>query len=131
MDAGNGARGRVVPIASARTWPCVGDPATWGPNGEWMTCGADGVRTLLATVPGSTLDPLVDPVPSLESGEVFAVVTVCPAHVKPVRAWLRTNVTRPDAVWTLGTEALMRGWGQIVDRVDLPVRSTVLRANVG
>ncbi len=96
-----------------------------------MTCGAEGTRTLLATVPESTLSPRVDPVPSLDSGEVFAVITVCPRHLKVVRIWLRQTVTRPDAVWSLQTEALMRSWGQIVGRVDLPVRATVARSAAG
>lgn len=96
-----------------------------------MTCAAEGTRTLLATVPESTLNPKTDPVPALDSGEVFAVITVCPRHVKVVRTWLRKTVTRPDAVWSLHTEALMTGWGQIVDRVDLPVRATVRRSAAG
>lgn len=96
-----------------------------------MTCGADGVVSLLACVPESQLQPMVDPVPELESGEVVAHLTVCRSHVRPVRRWLAANVTRPDAVWTLGTEALMRQWGQIVEPMVLPVVSPSRAAAAG
>ena len=86
-----------------------------------MRCGANGVVSLLACVAGSSLNPMVAPVPALDSGEVLAHVTACRHHSRMVRRWLAANVTRPDAVWTVGTEALMRGWGQIVDPISLPV----------
>jgi hypothetical protein len=52
-------------------------------------------------------------------------VTVCRAHVRPVRSWLRARMLPQDDVMTIGTEVLMLHWGQIVDPIEVPVLAPV------
>jgi hypothetical protein len=59
---------------------------------------------------------------------VLVHVTVCKAHVRKVRRWLRTRMHPQDDVMTCGTEALMRNWGQIQDTMQVPTWTPVRAA---
>lgn len=52
-------------------------------------------------------------------------MTVCKAHTREVRHWLRARMHPQDDVMTVGTEMLMREWGQIVDPIEVPVLAPV------
>jgi len=86
-----------------------------------MTCGADGVRSLLALAHSADLATGAPDEP------VLAHVTVCQRHLAAVREWLRGR-SEDGQVQTVATEKLLRHWGQIVDPVQLPVWGTA-RAN--
>lgn len=79
-----------------------------------MTCGASGVRSLLAL---AHADVLMDG----EGDEpVVAHLTVCEKHLQAVRVWLRAR-SEDGQVQTVKTERLMERWDQIVGRLALPV----------
>jgi len=66
---------------------------------------------------------VMDPPDGVRDDEpVLIHVTVCPAHVSAVRKWLRAKTPiGEDSLITIGTEYLLREWGQIVDPIELPV----------
>ena len=79
-----------------------------------MTCGASGVRSLLALAHS---DVLMD---ADRDEPVMAHLTVCEKHLQAVRTWLRGRAV-DGQVQTVKTERLMERWDQIVGRLDLPV----------
>jgi len=110
-----------VGIASARRWPCVGDPKSWEPAGSWFTCGAEGVISVLALVPAGTF---AEPAPGVsETDPVLVHLTVCKAHTRPVRHLLALK--SPEPTWSLSTEILLAEWNQIVEPVQVPVWTPV------
>ena len=79
-----------------------------------MNCGAEGATSLLCDVPsGALMDG--------DDGPVLVHVTVCRQHVRPVKAWLWSKAEGDSEPVVVGTDYLMRHWGQIVDPIDLPV----------
>lgn len=52
-----------------------------------------------------------------ETEEVLAHLTACKSHTRAVRRWLSedSRLALRDAVYTTGTEQLMRDWDQIVE----------------
>lgn len=108
-------------IGSRNRWPCVGNPADWHRTGDWMGCAAEGVLSLLALVPGSSVAHAVD------DGPVVVHMTVCKSHVRDARRWLQLRAV--EEVDTYGTELVMREWGQLEETMgDVPVLRAVQSA---
>jgi hypothetical protein len=130
MDAGNGERGRVVPLGQARLgngWPCVGDPSGWEQSG-WFNCGRLGDVSILALLPaaavmGATGEDVADPL-----DPVVIHLTCCRPHVRGVRQWLRARMHPQDDVITASTEFVMDHWGQVVGDMEVPVWAPVRSA---
>jgi hypothetical protein len=84
-----------------------------------LNCGADGAVSILGLVPaGQVMEP---PAGRGETDPVMVHVTVCRPHLKSVRAWLRTRMLPEDEPWTMGTEFLLREWGQVIEPLAMPV----------
>lgn len=84
-----------------------------------FTCGADGLKSLLGLVPAGLVADLAD------GDDPFAPVvvhmTVCKAHLRPARAWLRSRMLPDDEVLVVSTEYLMGHWDQMVGSIGVPV----------
>ncbi len=85
-----------------------------------MNCGAEGATSLLCDVDSSTLMDFED-----GGQEVLVHVTVCRQHVREVKKWLAEHASPAAEPVVIGTEYLMRHWGQIVEPIDLPVFGVV------
>lgn len=59
---------------------------------------------------------------------VLVHVTACRAHVRPVKGWLLEKCPAGSEPVVVGTDYLMRHWGQIVEPIDLPVFGMVRTA---
>src|SRR4051794_37791632 len=119
MGTGDGSGRKVVPIGAAQRWPCVGDPASDG----FMTCGAEGAISLLVEIERGKV---ADPSPNLGDDPyepVLVHMTSCRAHARAVHKYLAKRAGVPPV--RVGTEYLMRHWGQIVDPIELPVLGLV------
>jgi hypothetical protein len=56
---------------------------------------------------------------------VLVHVTACRPHVRAVKRWLHENAPGDAEPVVVGTEYLLRHWGQIVEPIDLPVWAMV------
>ena len=82
-----------------------------------MNCGAEGATSLLCDVESwQVMDA-----PESEDGHVLVHVTACRLHTRPVKAWLTAKAPPGVEPAVVGTEYLMRHWGQIVEPIELPV----------
>lgn len=81
-----------------------------------MNCPREGSLSLLVQIPaGQIMDGRDD-----DPWEpVLVHLTVCKAHLRGARTWLKTRTTEQPI--SCSTDYLMREWGQIVDPIDLPV----------
>ena len=101
------------PIGLGHRWPCVGSP-----DDQMYSCGAEGSVSLLGAVDGSQVAT------GAPEGPVMLHLTVCPAHVREVRRWLRAKTPFPEDVQTWKTAVLMEQWGQVEDAMqDTPIYS--------
>lgn len=81
---------------------------------------------MLALAPaGRILEPSSDKMSAIgdELEPVMLHLTVCRAHLRDVRTWLRYRMHPEDDVITASTEVVMRDWGQIVEPMSVPVVS--------
>lgn len=102
----------VSPIGSLRRWPCVGDPN----KGPMFSCGAEGTVSLLALVAAGRVGESHDP-----DAPMVVHATVCPGHVRPLRAWLLERGGGQGGVDVYGTEMLMDRWEQVTETLGVPV----------
>jgi len=93
-----------------------------------MTCGAEGAISLLVEIErGRVMDFQLGDDPY---EPVLVHMTCCKAHARAVSRYLKARAGVPPV--RVGTEYLMRHWGQIVDPIDLPVFGLVdVRRAVG
>lgn len=78
------------------------------------SCGAEGSVSLLGAVEGSQVAE------GAPDGPVMLHVTVCPAHLREVRAWLREISPLPVQTWKTAT--LLEHWGQVEQSMeDTPI----------
>lgn len=100
-------------IGLGRQWPCVGS------TGDQMySCGAEGSVSLLGGVEGSRVAD------GLSDAPILLHLTVCPAHLREVRAWLMEITPYPEDIQTWSTAALMEQWGQVENAMeDTPIYS--------
>jgi hypothetical protein len=97
------------PIGVGRQWPCVGSPGD-----QMYSCGAEGSISLLGAVEGSRVGE------GLSDEPVMIHLTVCSAHLREVRAWLREISPLPVQTWKTAT--LMEHWGQVTESMeDTPI----------
>jgi hypothetical protein len=84
-----------------------------------FSCGAEGVISLLVEIERGQV---MDPSPNLSDDPyepVLVHMTSCKAHARAVHKYLRARAGVPPV--RLGTEYLLRHWGQIVEPIELPV----------
>lgn len=98
-------------IGVNRAVPCVGSP-----DGQMFACGAEGTVSLLALADAAHLADT----PDARSEPVLVHITVCPNHVRPVRAWLKRMTAEP--IDTYATETLLERWNVVEEELpDVPV----------
>lgn len=97
------------PIGLNRAVPCVGSP-----DGTMFACGAEGEISLVTIANAQVMSPEAAP-------EVVTVhVTVCPAHVREVRAWLSRMTPEPIEAWS--TSVLLENWAIFTESMeDTPI----------
>lgn len=94
-----------------------------------FTCPAEGTVSVVAAVPaGLVMDP---PAGTGETEPVLVHMTCCPKHAREVRRYLLARTPIKDEVWSMGTDFLMRHWGQVIDPIELPVYALQQLQQVG
>lgn len=96
-------------IGVNRAIPCVGSP-----DGPMFACGSEGEYSLLALADSAHMTG------TGSSEPVLVHVTVCRAHLREVRAWLRRMT--PEHIDTFATATLLERWNVLEDEMpDVPV----------